>query len=335
MPFVACASIVLSSYLAFFYWNIKVAVDAQEVVFMRGKKPYLRFKFSENGFSSSQYTLTSGVVKSTDRLLYVFSHNAERGKNYKLHNFSRNTFEECMAHIRKINFKQILEQEVLVLEDEEDEIGKVMPVEEWFEQSIDALGTAPLQFTVNSQAYIKKMKARLRGIAIPMVIAIVLLMFGVLVVPALTQNQHAMDHFMISLSYILALTGIFTILCVVLGWVPYKKARDNTPEKITVYDDRIVFDGKSFKFCNINQIKMTIPNVVGGKIVGRTITITENNLPKTYVLGDGTDNLPARPRRKENVKIFENYDRLFYLLEDIFAVRAAKGNGVSLFVPMS
>ena len=130
---------------------------------------------------------------------------------------------------------------------------------------------------------------------------------------------------MISVMTIITLAVIFAIFPIVLGWIPYRNARDNTPEKITVYHDRIIFDKKIFKFRDITKISMTTPNTEGPKAFRRKIIITVNNLTKIYTLGDDTDKIPDNIRRKKNVKVFGDYDVLFGALWNIFKVKAEEG----------
>ena len=235
-----------------------------------------------------------------------------------------------MAYINSLNFKQGLQQEILVADAEEGTSSKVVSMEDVLKQSIDALETTPLEFTVNRQAYVKKTKTHFLAILTPMVVVTVLLAFGMLVMPVITQNQHALDNFMSSAAFVLVLAGIFAIFPIALGWIPYKNARDNTPEKISVYHDRIVVDRRIFMFYDISQIRMTTPNTTGGKVFRRKIVITEKHLPTVYALGDDTDKMPDNLRRKKNVRVFEDYDMLFNVLWNIFALSAKEG-GTNIF----
>jgi len=329
-PFTGFFSIVLAVYLAFYCWNIMIEVNEDEVVFVRSKKPYLRFKFSENSFSFLVETTIFELGKTTSRFLSVFPNGAEHGKNYKLHNFSRKTFEEFEECINSLSFNQSLQQEFLVVENEEDEIGITITKESLLRQSIDELAVTPLEFTVNRQAYIKKKKNNLLAMTIPMAITTTLLAFVMLVTPITAQNQSEMEsamNYYLMLSgvfFILFLAGIFLIIIIIFGFMPYKKARDNTPEKIVLYNECIVFDGRIFNYCDVSQIKMTTPKTMNDRF-HRNLTITGNNFSKTYTLGDYTDMIPTRKRKKKNVKIFEDYDILFNILHTIFMLRAEEG----------
>jgi hypothetical protein len=329
LPFVACLSIIVASYLAFFYWNIKVEVDTQEVRFLRSKRVYLRFNFSENIFTFSVDTNINQFGKTTARFLRVFPHGAKYGKDYKLHNFSRSTFEECMAYITSLNFNQVLQQEVIV-NDLENEVSDTMSTRSLLKMLNEELETNPHEFTLNKEVYVKKKRNHFLATAIPMGVFSLVLIIGVIVMPIINQNQLIIDNLMTNIIYVLFLLVFFVTITVTLGWIPYRKAKNNTPEKIIVYHDRIVFDNREFEFCNITQIKMTTPNTMGGKVTYRTIQITENHLKKTYSLGDDSDRLSLNIRRKNNVKTFENYGALFGALQNIFAIRAGE-NEVSIF----
>jgi hypothetical protein len=329
LPFVACLSIIVASYLAFFYWNIKVEVDTKEVRFLRGKRVYLRFNFSENILTFSVNTNINQFGRTTDRFLRVFPRGAKYGKDYKLHNFSRSTFEECMTYITSLNFNQVLQQEVIV-DDFENEVSHTMSKRSLIKMLIEELETHPHEFTLNKQVFVKKKRNDFLAMAIPMGVFSLVLIIGVVVMPIITQNQFIIDNLMSTIGYVFFLLALFVTLTVTLGWIPHRKAKNNTPEKITVYHDRIVFDNREFKFCNITQIKMTTPNTIGGKVTNRIIQITENHLTKTYSLGDDSDRLSLNIRRKKKVKVFEHYVELFGTLQNIFAIRAGE-NEVSIF----
>ena len=77
--FIGCSSIAPAAYLAFYYWNIQIEVDAQAVTFIRGRKPYLCFRFSGNDFGSLVNVTIEGLGKHTARFLQVFPHGAQHG----------------------------------------------------------------------------------------------------------------------------------------------------------------------------------------------------------------------------------------------------------------
>jgi len=347
LPYLVLFSVAIATYLALFRWNIKVEVTDREVIFLRAGRSYQQFKFSENNFSSLvEKTLGDfGFIGATTyRFLQVFPHGAEHGKNYKFHNFSAQTFEECMAHINSHNVKQTLQREVFVLdenlatEESLDDAAVSVPLGDLIGQSIESLKAEPLEFHVNKQAYIRKKKQALLSLGIPLASVTVLLVLGVLVMPVIAQNQLAIDNLAISVMYILFLVGIFAVLGIVLGWLPYKNARDNTPEKIVVHHDRIAIDGKAFDFDRVHQIRMTTPDVVGNvRFVSdtksyRSLVIVQNNQSVKYALGDSSDGVSSNFLRKGNVKTFENYDELFSVLFTIFALRAQKGKANPLTI---
>lgn len=332
LPFIVLFSVALASYLAFFWWNIKVEVNDQEVVFFRGKKAYLRFKFEENSFSAVVFTDAGGWGKSAGALfLQVLPHGAERSRGYKLHNFSRQTFEECMSHIASLNIRQNLQQEVPFLDesfDTEEQLEDSLttkPLEELIRQSVEGLRVEPLIFHVNKQAYIKRTRNTFLSMAIPMTIAVAILVFGVLVSPFITQNQLGMDNFASGVVFVVIVTAIFAALAATLGWIPFRTARNNTPERIAVHYDRIVIDGDSFEFDHIRQVKMTTPDFRGIDRTFRILEITESNRSKKYTLGYSADGIANSSPGKKSIKALENYDALFSLLRTIFALRAQDG----------
>lgn len=297
---------------------------------MRGKTSYLRFSFAEHRFSSLLNVTTNGLFKSNARFLQMFPEGAKYGKNHKLHNFSHKTFEACMASIHAIGFQDDLAQEVLITDEDGNEIQERISMDEFFTKSMDDLQMHPRVFTLNKQAYLKRTKAHFRSVTLPFAITIALLAFFMLILPFLTQNQFAIDHMMTSVTYLLFLTAIFTIFPVLFGLIPYRHAK-NTVEKITLYHDRVILDGKTFLFRDTSQIRMTTPSTGGGAVFRRTITITQNDQSTSYALGDDLDRIQIR-RKKQTVPIFEDYETFYSILSNIFAFRAAKEGGTSIFV---
>ena len=336
LPFVVCFSIVIASTLTLYYWNIRVEVNAREVVFWRGRgrKPYLRFKFSENRFTSVLDTSIHEFYKTTTRFLRVFPLNGKKSRDYKFHNFSHHTFQECMAHISSHNSQQELQQKVIILDEEGEEVDEPILMEDLMKQSLDSLETQPLEFNINKQHFINRKRKTFLALAIPAVTLILLLSLATVIMPILSQNQHALDHFASGAGFLLLLAAIGGVLVVVMGWIPYKKVREYAPEKIVVYHNRIIIDEKAFEFRNITQIRMTTLNTEGNYMpVLRTLTINENHLSTSFVLGDDTDKIPNNNRRKERVKAFEDYPLLFNTLQNIFALRKEE-NSVSIFTPV-
>jgi len=302
-------SIIVSPYLVFFRWNIVVEVDEKEVVFIRGREPYHTFKFSENRFASSVNVDITNFVKTTSRHLRVFTINAEYGKDYKLHNFSKRTFEELMAYIMSFDFKESLQDTVVVLADDEKE-DEVMSRGNLLHGVVDELKTTPLEFTINKQYYIKKTRTVIIAMGIPM---------GVITIPLIIAD-------------IIFLTVAFILLpiLIIMGVIPYKKAK-TAPERITLYHDRIYIDRREYNFNNINRIIMTPPMSTGNMVVRRTLKIIENNQTVIYALGDNSDLFPHRINNPKP-KIFEEYDTLYNSLDVIFAMMVGK-NEVSKFAP--
>jgi len=322
LPIVGTIAIITAIYLAFFRWNIKVVINQHEVVLMRGMKTYMAFSFENYNFSSYMI-ITKGLVNGHARYLQVFPRNVEQGKIHKLHNFSRKIFEECIAYINEIQFQQSMQQELLITED--DEIIETMTAEEWLKQSVESLEKKPLVFVIDRIKYVKRTKAIFRAISIPMIVIITLLILGVIIMPITTGNQHAIDNIGISLSFVLVIAAVLVPILIIMGWLPYKRARENTPEKIIVYHDRIVVDEKTFMYRNLTHINMTTPYTTSGTIVQRrALTITEPNETTKYTLGDDTDKIYDRKRLSKNFKgkVFENYNNLFDALNNIFAFKA-------------
>jgi len=333
LPFILCISVAIAAYLAFSRWNIIVEVSTPEVVLSRGKKPYLQLSLSENTITSLEDIQLRFPVKTTSFFLRVFPCDAEYGKDHKLHNFSRQSFEACMAHIRAIQYEKTLQQEVLVVDPEEytEENSEVISVEDWLKQSISALKTNPLEFSLNKHLHVKRAKTVFQAIAIPMGIITALLAFGVLVLPIMRQDQNALDHMAISVSYILFLVAIFGGLVIGLGWLPYRRAKNaNTPEKITAYHDRINLDDRTFMYASITEIKMITPNITGDRVFRRALTISEWGQTITYELGDSRDSLPDTPK-KQRTRVFAEYHELFATLQNIFAIQAKEEGGESRF----
>jgi hypothetical protein len=321
----AFIAVIIATGLIIYRWNVTLEADKDEIVFLRRNQPYLRLKFSDYDFTSYVSKDSYNFIPlPASRYIRAIPKNGGKYKDYQLYNFTRTEYEECILYINSLNYKQDLNESVII-EDNETASRK-----EFLEQSVESLKTSPFEYVINKELYIKRTKTTFFAILIPVVIIAAMFAFFVLIQPLVEQDENVINNLMMTVIFVIIVTGVFAIFPITLGWNPYNKALKNTPEKITVHHDRIIFDGNPYDYNNISQIRMTSPNTSGDKTFRRVIKISINGGQKIYSLGDDTDN-----RNNNKPKIFADYGALFDTLWHIFALRAEKNaeeNGVSKFI---
>ncbi|MCL2049164.1 MAG: hypothetical protein FWG87_10620 [Defluviitaleaceae bacterium] len=309
LPFTATVAVLLSVYLAFFHWRITVEVTADEIIFSRMNKPYLRFSFSENTFSSSVHTMVHYyLIRTTNFSLRVMPQGEENFKDYRLHNFDELTFNNFIARVNANSFKENIQQVDSPAQGNSQEITKG----EALAQAVASLDTEPMVFTIKRDEFIRQTKNMLLGGA-ALGVVVVSIVTAIAVVGRLNMLVAAV------------LPVACSIAAYKLGYLPFKFAQECAPEKITVYNNRITIDEQTFMYDNITSLQMTTPNTYGDRVLLRTLVITAFGEENVFVLGADTDK-----HRRNKSPIFARYGELVDVLGTVFALRVS-GDEVSVF----
>jgi len=293
--------------------NITVSVSDNEVTFSRGGKVYLAFPFAQYDFTSYAVVVRSnGSPVRIRRNIRVIPLNGEKHKDCYCVNFSRDTYERCIAYIasrvRKKNFS-------------EEDLQKAR-------NAAAALEKEPLVFFVNKMLWVSHRKKSL---------IILSFVFGALAFAPLLLMLTGEVIFSI------IITSIFFIIAVacevITALKPFLKAR-KAPGKITLYPDKLIIDGLTFYFKDVSLIKMTPPSYTVYTALDanflRTLRITDNNGEKVYFLGDGYDVTKKQDFgvyyevNLDKPKIFADYEKLYESLKVLLSLQADE-NGESKF----
>ena len=95
LPILVCISVV-SAAISFIFWNQSIEVDADEVVFLRCGRPYLRFKTAERVF-----LMKRRGYRTSPTLRVISIHTADVNE-YRFDNFRHKTLKNCCEYIHEI-----------------------------------------------------------------------------------------------------------------------------------------------------------------------------------------------------------------------------------------
>ena len=111
----------------------------------------------------------------------------------------------------------------------------------------------------------------------------------------------------------------------------FRRIKQHTPERITVYPDRFKLDnegiGMTFSFERVHQIRMTPPDFGAQDTLlkHRVLIVKEEGQSYRFTLSDNRDiALPKRRGKKEPPIAFPEYADLYYMLQEKFVDQPEK-----------
>ena len=281
---------LLAMYFVFHRNNITIEVTADTVKFSRHGTEFLNFDRKTHEFASHIIFHTDyGIRAGASRYLRVIPKDGGKYKNYKCHNFDEKTFEELIAAVSA------------------NPSGQQVKTEYYKE---------PLTFTINKNLMLEKYR-KYKFISFGVVSAVLLCLAAIAFVIILFPSI----NISLKMYCIIAMLSILLPVISILRTVNLSKVKIQTPEKITIFKDKLEMDNADFYFSYLTQIKMTSPSyerdVLDNEIFQipfRKMIVTGRNISYEFIL----DFLP----QKNNPKIksaFPEYGILFNELKELFA----------------
>jgi len=284
--------------------NITVAVSDDEVNFIRGGNVYLTFPFSQCDFTSyAVIHRVNGIPTGVTRNIRVMPLNGGKYRDCPCVNFSRDTYEHCIAYINSRSRKKNLSEEDL----------------RQAREAVAGLEKEPLSLFVNKMFWINHRKKML------IILSVVFAVVGFAPLLMLLSGD------VIPAAVITAIMIIVAVACeITIAVKPYLKTK-KSPNKITVYPDRLIIDGVTFYFNAVSLIRMTPPSYTAyDSNFVRALRITDTGGEHVFLLGDGYD-LTASP---DKPKIFADYERLYTYLRVLLALQSDESGEIKFMAEL-
>ena len=277
---------VLAAYFAFHRNNITIEVTADTVKFSRHGTEFLNFDRKTHEFALYIIFHTHyGMRTGSSRYLRVIPKDGGKYKNYKCHNFDEKTFEELITAVSASPSEQQVKTE-------------------YYKE--------PLTFTINKNLMLEKYR-KYKFISFGVVSAVLLCLAVITLFPGINIS--------LKMYCIIAMLSILFPVISILRTINLSKVKIQTPEKITIFKDKLAMDNADFYFSYLTQIKMTSPSyerdVLDNEIFQipfRKMIITGRNIPYEFIL----DFLPPKNNPKTK-SAFPEYGILFNELKELFA----------------
>ena len=273
----------LATYFAFHRNNIAIEVTANALKFSRHGTEFLNIDRETHEFASCIIHGRTGA----SRYLRVIPKNGGKYKDYECHNFDKKTFEEFITAVSASSSEQQAKTE-------------------YYKE--------PITFAINKSFMLEKYKKH-KFISFGVVSVALLYLSVVALLPSIDVSQKT--YMLIVLFPIIA--SIFSIL----KTVQFSKVKNQTPEKITIFKDKLAVDNEDFYFSYLTQIKMTPPlhekdiytwdAQLPWQNLFRKMIVTERNISREFIL----DILPIKGNSRPQSAFLE-YSNLFDELEELF-----------------
>lgn len=312
---IAVLAAIAAAYLAFFRHNITIEADRTAIRFLRGRKEYLHLLY--DGFVFTSYVVKQRInliPTSTTRYLRAMQMETGRIHDYRCYNLDRKTFESFIAYIRSLQPEYLPEP----ANEESPTAGQVdFDPDRSGNEAVYTRET--LVFTIDKNLFISRYQKPLWL----MITIFSVFILSLLVLQLILTPERFMEHLVVNISFFALLVVIFFPIPIIMFGIPLAKIKKNTPEKITLFHDHIVFDNKSFYFSRIKQIRMTPPAYQSNGLLKRKITVIEENKTTVFFVGDDKDVNPMWAKKGKK-KVFADYINLCNELEAALLNRPGK-----------
>jgi len=327
--------IIMSFYLAFFRHRIRIVVAGDAVSFFRGKREYAYFPHDSFFFRGYIHTeRAEGVIPFVTRYLQVFTRYGIRGTVQRCYNFDADTYSALISHVRAASIaydktrQSNMEHRSAECDDTEQdgmEYAGPQPNDNAAHDHMQAHATPQDQtFHIHRERLLKRHRS-------PYILFLLCCFMPafIIIVPStfimIASDPFFWENFAREPGLYIVLLIIFLIPLIITGLPPfiygrrYHQVKRTAPERVELHDNKLLVDNAAFYFDQIQQIKLTPPNMgeTDTHIKRRILTIHYEGVKHEFVLSDSLDNpSPALKRKKEKYGVaFAEYPQLYNALQ--------------------